>query len=66
MDETCQNCGETNIDCACIRNKCIICGAAVGNITFTRCDAHWTNSSTPETRGGLETDMPGSRDTPLF
>ena len=41
MDEKCQNCGETNIDCACVRNKCIICGGSVGNITFTRCDRCW-------------------------
>ena len=41
MDEKCQNCGETNIECACMQNKCIICGGSVGNITFTCCDAHW-------------------------
>ena len=53
MDETCQNCGETNaIECACLRNKCIICGRAVGNITFTRCDAHWETKNIPECCGG--------------
>ena len=41
MDEKCQNYGETNIECACMQNKCRICGESVGNITFTRCDAHW-------------------------
>ena len=38
----CPNCGEElNSECACMRNKCIECGAPVGNITFTVCDDCW-------------------------
>jgi len=39
--EVCSNCEETEIECACIRNKCIKCGKSVGNITFTICDNCW-------------------------
>ena len=34
----CPNCKEEIKECACMRNKCIKCGKAVGNITFTICD----------------------------
>lgn len=34
----CPNCGEMNIECACMRSKCLRCGGPVGNITFTYCD----------------------------
>lgn len=37
----CPNCKETVEVCGCIRNKCIRCGDAVGNITFTVCDKCW-------------------------
>jgi hypothetical protein len=37
----CPNCKEQVSECACMRNKCIVCGEAVGNITFTVCDECW-------------------------
>ena len=37
----CPNCYETNLVCACLRNKCVKCGNPVGNITFTVCDKCW-------------------------
>ena len=37
----CDNCKEYEIPCACSRNKCVVCGAPVGNITFTVCDECW-------------------------
>lgn len=37
----CPNCGETVKECACMRSKCVECGAPVGNITFTVCDECW-------------------------
>ncbi len=37
----CLNCGELVDECACMRNKCIKCGKAIGNITFTVCDDCW-------------------------
>lgn len=37
----CANCKEEVVECACMRNKCIRCGNAVGNITFTVCDDCW-------------------------
>lgn len=40
-DTPCLNCGELVKECACWRNRCIICGAPVGNITFTACDDCW-------------------------
>jgi len=39
--EPCPNCEEIKAPCACMRNKCIDCGAPVGNITFTVCDDCW-------------------------
>jgi len=39
--EPCPNCKETIQPCACMRNKCHICGNPVGNITFTVCDDCW-------------------------
>lgn len=39
---TCKNCNEPdNGNCACMRNKCKMCGAPVGNVTFTYCDKCW-------------------------
>jgi hypothetical protein len=40
-EEPCPNCKETIKECACLRNKCMKCGASVGNITFTVCDKCW-------------------------
>ena len=37
----CPNCQERKVVCACMRNTCIQCGKAVGNITFTVCDECW-------------------------
>ena len=37
----CDNCKECGPVCACQRNKCVVCGAPVGNITFTVCDECW-------------------------
>ena len=37
----CPNCKEHGEECACMRSKCIECGAPVGNITFTVCDKCW-------------------------
>lgn len=37
----CPNCKETSEPCRCMRNRCMRCGGAVGNITFTVCDDCW-------------------------
>lgn len=37
----CPNCKEREQPCACERNKCRMCGASVGNITFAVCDDCW-------------------------
>ena len=37
----CPNCQEPTGQCACMRNKCVLCGEPVGNITFTVCDDCW-------------------------
>lgn len=37
----CPNCKEMNVNCACMRNKCLHCGKPVGNITFAACDDCW-------------------------
>ena len=37
----CPNCHETKDPCACLRNRCKLCGMPVGNITFTLCDDCW-------------------------
>ena len=37
----CDNCKEYEPVCACLRNICVVCGAPVGNITFTVCDECW-------------------------
>lgn len=42
----CPNCKERKTVCACLRNTCIQCGAPVGNITFTVCDACWDKPHT--------------------
>ena len=39
----CDNCKECEPVCACLRNICVVCGAPVGNITFTVCDECWNN-----------------------
>ena len=39
----CDNCKECEPVCACLRNKCVVCGGPVGNITFTVCDECWEN-----------------------
>lgn len=39
--EPCPNCKEAEDVCACLRNKCHLCGNPVGNITFTICDDCW-------------------------
>jgi len=39
--QICPNCQERKNPCACMKNKCLRCGAPVGNITFTYCDKCW-------------------------
>lgn len=41
IQEPCPNCGDPSGECACMKNKCIICGEPVGNITFSVCDECW-------------------------
>lgn len=41
----CPNCKETVKECACMRNKCNMCGKPVGNITFSVCDECWEHRS---------------------
>ena len=43
--DRCANCKEPRGNCACVRNKCIRCGEAVGNTTFTVCDDCWGKKS---------------------
>lgn len=51
-NKSCSNCCETIKECACLRNKCTMCGKPVGNITFVVCDDCWDkyplNTSKPK------------------
>ncbi len=57
VDKPCSNCGKMELECACMRNKCIECGNPVGNITFSVCGDCWNKRTANNKKADKEAEL---------